>query len=98
MRTTAPGQLQKKPDRFALDLHLPGERMLPTSIVRRTMDVTGFGGIWPMRICIYKTDEAPELTLLLREGLPIPGDTKVRVKRSGRTSKLSRGGKSEQIS
>jgi hypothetical protein len=52
--------------------------MLPTSIVRRTMDVTVFGGIWPMRICIYKTDEAPELTLLLREGLPIPGDTKVR--------------------
>lgn len=31
-----------------------------------------------MRICIYKTDEAPELTLLLREGLPIPGNTKVR--------------------
>lgn len=25
-----------------------------------------------MRICIYKTDRAPDLTLLLREGLPLP--------------------------
>jgi hypothetical protein len=31
-----------------------------------------------MRICIYKTDEAPELTLLLREGSPISLDTKPR--------------------
>jgi hypothetical protein len=31
-----------------------------------------------MRICIYKADEAPELTLLLREGLPIPRNTSVR--------------------
>ena len=28
-----------------------------------------------MRICIYKTDEAPDLTLFLREGLSIPNDT-----------------------
>ncbi|TGE93247.1 hypothetical protein C9417_26360 [Rhizobium sp. SEMIA 4088] len=30
-----------------------------------------------MRICIYKSERAPELTLLLREGLPIPLDTKI---------------------
>jgi len=30
-----------------------------------------------MRICIYKSDRAPELTLLLREGLPVPLDTKI---------------------
>lgn len=30
-----------------------------------------------MRICIYKSERAPELTLLLREGLPLPLDTKV---------------------
>jgi hypothetical protein len=36
------------------------------------------GGCSDMRICIYKTDEAPEWTLLLREGLPIPLDTKPR--------------------
>jgi hypothetical protein len=27
-----------------------------------------------MRICIYKTDESPDLTLLLREGVTMPGD------------------------
>jgi hypothetical protein len=31
-----------------------------------------------MRICIYKTDEAPEWTLLLREGSPMPPATKPR--------------------
>lgn len=30
-----------------------------------------------MRICIYKSERAPELTLLLREGLPLPRDTKI---------------------
>jgi len=30
-----------------------------------------------MRICIYKSERAPELTLLLREGLPLPLDTKI---------------------
>ncbi|TWB49164.1 hypothetical protein FBZ98_107197 [Rhizobium sp. ERR 922] len=30
-----------------------------------------------MRICIYKSERAPELTLLLREGLPLPHDTKI---------------------
>jgi len=30
-----------------------------------------------MRICIYKSEQAPELTLLLREGLPFPRDTKI---------------------
>jgi hypothetical protein len=30
-----------------------------------------------MRICIYKSDIAPELTLLLREGLPVPLDIKI---------------------
>lgn len=30
-----------------------------------------------MRICIYKSDRAPELTLMLREGLPFPLDTAV---------------------
>jgi len=28
-----------------------------------------------MRVCIYKADEAPDLTLFLREGLAIPGGT-----------------------
>jgi hypothetical protein len=27
-----------------------------------------------MRICIYKTDESPDLTLLLHEGATMPGD------------------------
>jgi hypothetical protein len=31
-----------------------------------------------MRICIYKTDGAPDLTLLLREGLPLPPIVDVR--------------------
>ncbi|RSB85936.1 hypothetical protein EFD55_03345 [Rhizobium pisi] len=30
-----------------------------------------------MRICIYKSERAPELTLLLREGLPVPFDTTI---------------------
>ncbi|KAA0685944.1 hypothetical protein DTW90_34715 [Neorhizobium sp. P12A] len=30
-----------------------------------------------MRICIYKSEKAPDLTLLLREGLPLPLDTKI---------------------
>ena len=30
-----------------------------------------------MRICIYKSERVPELTLLLREGLPVPVDTKI---------------------
>jgi len=30
-----------------------------------------------MRICIYKSERAPELTLLLREGLPLPPDTRI---------------------
>jgi hypothetical protein len=47
-------------------------------IVQRTMAIHNDLGCRPMRICIYKTDEAPELTLLLREGLPIPANTKVR--------------------
>jgi len=34
---------------------------------------TRFGA---MRICIYKSEGAPELTLMLREGLPLPFDTK----------------------
>jgi hypothetical protein len=31
-----------------------------------------------MRICIYKTDDAPELTLLSQQGSSIPVDTKPR--------------------
>lgn len=31
-----------------------------------------------MRICIYKTDEAPDLTLFLQQGLSIPSDTRDR--------------------
>lgn len=27
-----------------------------------------------MRVCIYKTDDAPDLTLFLKEGLAFPGD------------------------
>ena len=34
-------------------------------------------GCRAMRICIYKSESAPELTLLLREGLPVPLDTKI---------------------
>lgn len=30
-----------------------------------------------MRVCIYKSERAPEFTLLLREGLPLPLDTKI---------------------
>lgn len=30
-----------------------------------------------MRICIYKSERAPELTLMLREGLPLPPDTRI---------------------
>ncbi|AHG49114.1 hypothetical protein RLEG12_09235 (plasmid) [Rhizobium leguminosarum bv. trifolii CB782] len=30
-----------------------------------------------MRVCIYKSERAPELTLMLREGLPLPLDTKI---------------------
>jgi hypothetical protein len=40
---------------------------LRQSIVQRNMP--GWGSA--MRICIYKTDRAPDLTLLLREGLPL---------------------------
>lgn len=34
-------------------------------------------GCRAMRICIYKSERAPELTLLLQEGLPLPLDTKI---------------------
>ncbi len=29
-----------------------------------------------LRICIYKSDEVPHITLLLREGLPLPATAK----------------------
>ncbi|MGO7731310.1 hypothetical protein [Rhizobium johnstonii] len=33
-------------------------------------------GCEPVRICIYKSDEAPEVTLFLREGVPVPAHPK----------------------
>jgi hypothetical protein len=49
---------------------IPAKESLPAIFLRRTMTrvVTENG----MRISIYKSFEAPDVTLLVREGFPVP--------------------------
>lgn len=52
-------------------LAYPAKDNLPSPILRRTIFCTARKG-QAMRICIYKSDDEPHLTLFLREGAPVP--------------------------
>ncbi|MGO8241824.1 hypothetical protein ACC806_37470, partial [Rhizobium ruizarguesonis] len=55
-------------------LTYPANECLPFPVLQCT--IFAANRTWPVRICIYKSDEAPEVTLFLREGVPVPAHPK----------------------